>query len=131
MNGSPVPMPVDDPSPDSLVCGLCRACGEPMLSQTVWRYRPDLREQGYRRHMADGLCATDYSRAYRAGTLPEPAPPRDRKRRPKVSLRAVYTLVCEACGEFDSTERRCDAEWAMRKHSAGHRSPAPIEGARP
>lgn len=108
---------------DPNLCGLCRDCGRPMLPQPVYWRRQDLRGLGAVRLGGHGLCASDYLRARRAGTLPDPAP-RTRERLPKIGFRTDYTIVCGECGEVGTVGRRCDAEQAELRHRNAHRSGA-------
>lgn len=53
----------------------CIDCGVPTVSQSVWTAHPAL-HQTHARYAAHGMCCRCHGRARRAGTLPEPAPPK-------------------------------------------------------
>lgn len=113
---------------DPRACGQCRDCRRPMLPQPIYWQAPELRECGYVRHGGHSLCATDYLRARKAGTLPDPAP-RRRKKPPRVdfhAIRTVYAIVCERCGEVTQATGRRAAEQAVEAHANSHLTP--IEG---
>jgi hypothetical protein len=103
------------------VVGRCKApgCGVEMISQSVWLRRPELRER-YRRHNAYGLCDLCYARARRAGTLPEPAPPRPEPL-PDVDVKALYTITCEKCGDVGTTVDHGYAHEVRRRHREQHK----------
>lgn len=97
---------------------LCRGCGRPMLSAPTWRRKPELRP-GHVRHNGGDLCATCYSRAYRAGTLPSPAPRRRaRATRPAaVRVTATYGARCERHGVLaDGLDTREAARRLAERH---------------
>lgn len=109
------------PDPAALAVGPCRGCGRSMLPQAVARWHPQLLGGGYVRSNGHGMCVGCCSRAARCGTLPDPAPRRERVRRPAVRVAATYVVTCEQCGDLLTTTRSEDARRTKQRHAESHR----------
>lgn len=96
----------------------CRDCGRPMLAQRTWHRKPELRP-GHARLNGYDLCNSCYTRARRAGTLPNPAPLRQPRRvvGPRVHIRTAYTVTCSECGEIGQPASRENARRLRLQHS--------------
>lgn len=51
----------------SKLIGHCKACKAPMISEYAWNRYPSARPEGFRPHVAKGLCNVHYDRLQRTG----------------------------------------------------------------
>lgn len=100
------------------VVTCCRDCTEEMIFQADWRKRPELR-QHYRRSNGEGMCNTCYIRAWRHGTLPDPAPRAQSTRAGSLTCWVVRTYVarCAEHGEIGSGDTRAEADELVARHA--------------
>ena len=80
------------------IVGTCKDCGREMVSQPMWRRCPEVHD-GRVRVGGQGMCSGCHIRAWRAGTLPDPAP--RQARQPGHVLGA-----CKDCGHPMITQKR-------------------------
>ena len=98
-----------------------------MIPQPIARRKPELLGK-YVRSNGYGMCIGCYTRARRAGTLPDPAPKTERRNRPVVRVTATYTVACDQCGDLLTTGSSEDARRAKRRHAANHKAAGSSRG---
>lgn len=108
---------------NSLVVGTCIDCGRGLIPQPVWNRKPQVRDhEKYARAGGHGMCNGCYSRAWKAGTLPDPAPRAPVFPVPDVRIAARYPVTCASCGLVAEPTRWEDANRAWIDHRARHRN---------